>query len=548
MKTQPWTQVDCGNAHWWVNPDWSGQLLDADGLRLEEWQAQGNVEIVKQSESRTVYRVGLPERSIYIKHYPASTMKARAKLWVRPAKALTEWQRTMQLHERAVPTTTPVAVGQHSEQGSYIITEEIPQAKSLLEYVEEHWSNWQEQGDQRATRQLMIEAAQFLARMLQHGIRHNDLHAGNILIHTNDHGAREWYLIDPYAVQTQPPCDHIALRQSLTLLSHSFWHLFTPRQQLEAWVLFHRYSGYHFCREEERKLLSELQRDLRSKLYSHWNQRAKRNTKANRDFYELRVRRSHAWASRGVPANWLSRFLFDPIEWMQKQAEVVFKASRHGSVVKMRADKEAVVIKQFTARHTLDKFIGRWRRSPALHCYRMAYRLQTAHIPIAKPLAVVEQRRHGQLLHSYFFMECLENTQDLGEYWLQASRPARLQLSTQLAGHIARMHRYRMSHRDLKALNILVQTHSDDCQLYLIDYRGVSHSWWLTDRRRCKDLARLALSALLTLQASRTDLLRFLLTYLGKEEQPQWRIYWNTIARLMQSKVRQNQARRRRLS
>ncbi|MFO0814483.1 MAG: lipopolysaccharide kinase InaA family protein [Gemmatales bacterium] len=548
MNTQPWTQVDCGPQRWWVDPSWSQQLLDDGGLRLKQWSDEGKIEIVKQSESRTVYRVGLPERPVYIKHYPVNNLKARAKQWVRQAKALTEWQRTIQLNERSVPTTTPVAVGQHPEQGSYIITEEIPESQSLLEYVESHWHRWQQRDDQHQSRQLIAEVSQFLARMLQNGISHDDLHAGNILIHSTAEGTREWYLIDPYAVQTQPPCDRKALRNTLALISHSFWHYLSPRQRLQAWAIFRRTSGYHFHRDEERSFLMELQKHLERQLYAQWNQRAKRNTKANRDFYELRVRRCNAWASRQVPANWLSRFLFDPEEWMASPAGEVFKASRHGRVVKLQAEHEAIVIKQFAARHALDRIIGRWRRSPALHCYRMAYRLQTAHIPISKPLAVVEQRRHGQLLHSYFFMEYLDNTQDLGAYWLQASNTARRQVSEQLARLIAQLHRYRMSHRDLKALNILVQPRGEASQIYLIDFRGVTHSWWLTHQRRCKDLARLAISAITTMQASRTDLLRFLLWYLSQDEQPRWRHYWKQIARYMQAKILQNLKRQRRLS
>ena len=496
MTKPAWQQIKCGSERWWVAPNWSGELLDRDGLRLQEWTRNGKVEIVKQSLHRTVYRIGLENKPVYIKHYPVNDFRSRIRQWVRHAKAWIEWQRTVMLQERAVPTITPVAVGQHPELGSYLITEEIPDAQPLHAYLDEHWNRWRESNDFVTCNTLIRELAAFLAQMLQAGIVHDDLHAGNVLVHTDSRGQRHWYLIDLYNVQTEPRYDRAALFHMLSLMSQNDWHRLTDNERLRGWLSFRKASGLSFSRVEERLFLVELSRIVHQRIYAVWNQRVRRNTKANRDFYELRVRRCRAWASREIPADWLSAFLFDPDRTLNQSTTRIIKQSRHGIVAVIPGPRRALMIKKFSPRHLADRWLGRWRRSPALHCYRMAYRMQTASLPTANPLAVVERHRHGQLLSSYVLTEYLHNTLPLCEYWPLASLPQRQQALLSLADIIARLHTFRLSHRDLKVMNILARPRQGQSpELYLIDLRGVSHSHWLTRGRKIKDLARLALSA-----------------------------------------------------
>jgi tRNA A-37 threonylcarbamoyl transferase component Bud32 len=531
-----WKQIQCGETRWWVDPDWSEQLLNRDGLRLEEWSHQGKVQIIKQSLHRTIYRVGLSEKPVVVKHYPLHDFLSRVRNRF-IAKAQREWQRTVQLQQRAVPTVKPVAVGQHPQLGSYFISEEIPQAQTLEQLLIALQTK--QPGFTAMSKQIIAELAHFLAEMLQHGIIHDDLHAGNILVHADVEGQRHWYLIDPYCTQAKPPSDNAALLHTLTLMGQSLWPLIPAAYRLYGWMLFRRASGFRFAREEERELLLQLQQRIDRRLYANWHQRARRCVKANRDFYELRMRRFHAWASRSVPADWLTKFLYDPKQMMQSAQ--VLKQSRHGQVLRIDTPAMPITITQFRPRHWLDRWLGGWRTSPARHCYQMAYRLETASIPIAKPLAVVEQRRHGKLLSSYYLHEYLPDAERLDEYWQRADDSTRLGLVSQLAQMLRHLHAYRLSHRDLKATNILVR----DGQLYLIDFRGVSHSHWLSQRRRWKDLARLALTARYSLQASRTMMLRFLLQYLSVEQQAEWKSHWRAIIQLIGRKIVQNVKRKR---
>lgn len=545
LPADNWQEIQCGQERWWVDPAWSKQLLDQQGLRLEEWSHAGQIEIIKQSLHRSVFRVGLPGKPVYVKHYPPHDLITRFRNRFLQAKAQREWQRTVQLQERAVPTIKPVAVGQHPQLGSYFISEEIPEAQTLEQLflsmsVEEPGSSFSP-----VTKLVIAELAHFLAEMLQHGIIHDDLHAGNILVHTDVDGNRHWYLIDPYCIQAKPPSDHQALLHTLTLIGQSLWPLMPAQHRLYGWVLFRRASGFRFHRQEERELLQLLLQRIDRRLYTNWHQRVRRCTKANRDFYELRIRRMHAWAHRSVPADWLSRFLYDPNQVFHSPEAQLLKQSRHGQVIQVQTEHKPITITQFRPRHWLDRWLGNWRTSPARRCYEMAYRLETACIPIAKPLAVVEQKRHGKLLCSYYLHEYLDHSQRLDAFWMDADGVSRRQLILQLATLMQQLHHYRLSHRDLKATNILVRQEPSGLKLYLIDFRGVSHSHWQQQGRRWKDLARLAITARYSLHASRTIMLRFLLAYLPVVERRNWQKHWRAIERLMGRKLERNRARKR---
>lgn len=280
-----------------------------------------------------------------------------------------------------------------------------------------------------------------------------------------------------------------------------------------------------------------------------WRRRARRNTKANRDFYELRVRRCRAWASRDIPADWLSQFLFSPERVLGHHKTITVKKSPYSTVVVVSGPKQPLMVKRISPRYFAERWTARWRRSPALHSYRMAYRLQTAGLPTPRPLAIIEQIRHGQLLASYILTEYLSDTLHLGDYWPAATPHERRQTLDALAAILQRLHLYGMSHRDLKVTNILARPCPNQAaELFLIDLGGVSHGLFLSTYRARKDLARLALSAMITLRTSRTDLLRFLKRYLAKEQQPHWRQWWKYISLFMNCKARQNVRRHRELS
>src|SRR5262249_26620518 len=108
----------------------------------------------------------------------------------------------------------------------------------------------------------------------------------------------------------------------------------------------------------------------------------------------------------------------------------------------------------------------------------------------------------------------------------------------QVARLIVALHLRQLSHRDLKAGNILV-----GCQaMWLIDLVGVREYRRLSRARRVQNLARLHASFYQHPSLTRTDKLRFLRTYLqwGLFGRFGWKQWWSEIDGATRAKVLRN--------
>src|SRR5262249_2129644 len=103
---------------------------------------------------------------------------------------------------------------------------------------------------------------------------------------------------------------------------------------------------------------------------------------------------------------------------------------------------------------------------------------------------------------------------------------------------VRELHRRQVSHRDLKAANLLVNADG----VWLIDLVGVRLLRRLPRRRRVQDLARLHASFCRSPLLTRTDKLRFLRTYLqwGLTGRQRWKRWWREIAAATEAKVARN--------
>jgi tRNA A-37 threonylcarbamoyl transferase component Bud32 len=554
MTDSSWQQIESGTGRWWIEPDWRERLLQQGMLRLDEWAKQGKIEVIKDSVHRTIYRVDLPHRPVFIKHYPVKDWLSWIRQRLRPAKAWKEWQLARLLRDQAIPTITPVAVGIFPNGESYLVSEEIQNAVQLYQYVRDHWFDWKRRGRFDECHALARELGVFLARMYQAGIAHRDLHPWNVLIRCSELG-REWFLIDPYEINsagndTKQRDKH--LLKSFMLMSLALWPLAAVKERMYCWRSFRAAcSEWQPGKNEERRFLTELEGEVWRNSFSSWKSRSWRCVQTNREFYSLRKPLQRTWVSRDIPEDWMQQLLSNPDDPFHASDTKILKTSRHAQVALIRGPSgECFIYKKFVPRNNLDRWISLCRPSPARHCHKMAYRLELAYLPTAKPLAAIEVREKGYLQASYQLTGYVTDTADLATFFTLHGRipSVRRAIIQQVIALVHRLHRYRLSHRDMKAVNFLVhQPQGSKPKVYLVDLRGVHFHRWLTQTRRIKDLARLTISALFLLKLTRTEMLRGLCLYLGKERS-QWRWWWKQIALHMRKKMEQNVNRNRILS
>jgi serine/threonine protein kinase len=107
------------------------------------------------------------------------------------------------------------------------------------------------------------------------------------------------------------------------------------------------------------------------------------------------------------------------------------------------------------------------------------------------------------------------------------------------------MHDRAVSHRDLKAANILLKHAAADPEAavpVLIDLVGVRVGRRVSFRQRCRELARINASFLNSSLITRGERLRFLRVYLaaGERSELNWKDWWKEIRRATLAKIAKN--------
>ncbi len=141
FRPPEWQWVQTGDVGWWVRADSQCALLGPNGLRLDQWRAEGKLAVVKKGPHRVVYRVDLPDGAVYVKHFLVPGWREVLRQWFRRGKGRNEGKRTRLLNAIGVNTTTPIALGEQRKRKflfeNYLVTPEIPDAVPLDVFVEE---------------------------------------------------------------------------------------------------------------------------------------------------------------------------------------------------------------------------------------------------------------------------------------------------------------------------------------------------------------------------------------------------------------------------
>jgi tRNA A-37 threonylcarbamoyl transferase component Bud32 len=567
-----------GGVRWQFRPEGLGgeeaaHLFGPDGLRLPEWLACGAARVVKQGPHRTVYHVVLPGLDFHVKHYPAAGRRAWLRGLVRPSKARAEYDLTLAVANRGVPTFEPLAVGEADHgQGSFLLTRTLSGAVPLAEFLDAPPPDWG-----AALRQALATAlAGLLARMHDAGVRHNDLHPGNLLVQRGSGNELRLYLIDLPAVRLGPPLDWPAARDNLVVLNRYFVLRCSRSDRRRFW------QAYRAARRQAAPpgrtppdphrsgcVVRDLEwRTLRSNL-AFWRRSDRRCLGGNRHFRSLRSAKGTGHAVTDLDTAAVAALVSDPDAFFRQGAAHILKESLTSTVVEFDlpgpAGVRRVVCKRFAVAGRLDPLAGLVRPTPALRSYVLGHALRLRCLPTPRPLAVWQRRCRGLPREGYLLTEKVPDAMDLRVFVdrLAALPPVQRlprlrRLIDQLARLVGLMHHRHLSHRDLKAANLLVSPAPcvvtargiapmadpvpDTDQVWFIDLVGVQRHRKLRRRRRLQNLARLNASFLCHPDLTRTDRLRFLRVYLrwGLRGRLGWKRWWRQLEEATQVKVQRN--------
>ena len=229
----------------------------------------------------------------------------------------------------------------------------------------------------------------------------------------------------------------------------------------------------------------------------------------------------------------------------------------------VRGNTTRVVYKRFNRKKWLDPLLTLFRPSRAWRSWQAGQHLVSRGIPTPQNLAFLSRRRSFStdrifwfLPHETYLITVKEDhVVDLATYARKvlanlAPRSAALGLlpsPPSLAQLVRSLHERSLSHRDLKAANILINSDSIDGgeQLSLIDLVGVRLRHPLPWSRRVQNLARLCISLDAVAGRTRSDSLRFLRLYLpwGLSPLNDWKKIWRSIEKGIRHKRSRNRRR-----
>jgi hypothetical protein len=564
-----------GGVRWEVRPQYRELLFGPEGLRLEEWLRAGRARVIKHGPHRTVYRVTLPGLDCYLKHYRLHDVRAWVRELVRPSKARMEYERALAVAARGVATITPLALGEvcHglSPADSFLLTHTLADAVPLNVFVEDSFPALSPLRQTAVRQQLASALGEFLARLHDAGIVHNDLHAGNILVRLDPNDRPYLYLIDLHAVRLLGrPLGWQATRANLTLFNR-WWILRAGRaDRLRCWRAYTRSrQAPPWQRGRASEGLRELARELESFTWRSnlrfWRSRDRRCLVSNRYYQRVGQDSVTGYRVTDLDGAALAALLADPDEPFRRPGVRLLKDSRSSTVAELempvRGEPRRLIYKRFRVTSWSDPWIALVRQPPALRSWVHGHGLRERCLPTPRPLAVLHCRRRGLVHEGYLLTEKLDNAVDLRRFLadLDALRAAERRVILRhgidrVARLVRDLHRCSLSQRDLKAANILVTGEWSKAQglqplgldtthqFWLIDLVGVTRHRKLSRRRRVQNLARLHASFAGNPGLTRTDKLRFLRVYLqwGLFGRGHWKSWWRAVEQATGQKVARN--------
>ena len=555
--------VRVGGRIWQMTPA-GVELLGPGGPDLDGWLSAGRAVVVKATSSRTVYRVELPGGAVFVKHCRVTGPRGWAREAIRPPKAQLEFENALDLRSRGVETIEPLAWGGLDSNWpgeNFLITRAMP-AVPFRRYIDHVLPTLPPDEQPAVRRQLARGFGEFLAKLHDAGVTHPDPHAGNLLVEVPPSRVPHFALIDLHAICLGSPLTWEESRANLAIFNRWFQFGVSRADRTRCWRAYclARTTLPPLPPDEAANGAKQLERDTLASNLRFWAGRDGRCLGSNRYFRRARQGNVRGFAVRDLPADFLAELLRDPDAVFQTAGvnaardpgagqgasppASVLKVSPSSTVVELTMPTPCgpvpVVFKRVVAPSWLDGVKNLLRPSHVLRSWANGHAMLDRWLPTPRPLAVFHRYQCGLPRDGYLLTAKVPAPVALDEAVRRCpDRAARRDILGRVARVLRGMHDRGVSHRDLKAANILL---ADGTDPVLVDLVGVRVRVSPSPGRRARELARLNVSFLASPRITRGDRLWFLRAYLsaGPALQGGWKIWWEMVSRATAAKVAKN--------
>jgi serine/threonine protein kinase len=538
---------------WHLSPEGEA-LFGPAGPEYDRWLADGAGCVVKHGPHRTVYRVALRGGTVYVKHCRINGPRARAREVMRPPKARLEFENAARLLALGIGTAVPLAWGTADTiwpGESFLITRDLAPAVPLTEFLEAHLLALSPDDQLHVRRQLARGLGRFLALLHDSGVVHPDPHPGNVLIEMPASLVPHFSLLDVHAVRFSPPLSWADSRANLVLSNRWFQLRASAADRMRFWREYRLARQTLPVAEDQRRIAAELERATLASNRRFWVARTARFRGSHRTIRKVRAGAVRGLAVRTLPDEFLHELFRDPDAAFTRPGTRLLKRCVSSTVAELElftpTGPRTVILKRVTSRSAVDPLKNLFRSSAVLRSWLQGHGLRERWLPTPQPLAVFHRYRAGVLpAEGYLLTERVPDAVGLPEAVRACREPGVLRAWIERLARVVRaMHDRGISHRDLKAPNVMLQCAATDpagAEPVLIDLVGVrAGPHGVPFAQRARELARLNVSFLGVPHITRTERMRFLSSYLrAGERQTDWKKWWKAVSRATAVKVAKN--------
>lgn len=465
---------------------------------------------------RTVDRIETPYGALARKRYLGRHARRQLER---------EWKRLTALHAALVPVPPPVGCTQASAVPT-LFARWIEGGREL----DQAWD--QAAGDPGARRRLARAVGAALGALHRAGFAHGDLHARNLVVDAAD---RCW-LLDVSAARPAP--ERARAADWHPLAGHFAWRA-RPVDRLRALVASGELPIDRSTRRAALRRLALRAERARQRFLRHHERRCDGRGRA---FVAL------AWGGiRGVAARAEGEGLIEPLRQLLGEGALARLPERLAAIGARRVhasaagdtqlwrlevataggERRTLALKWFDDRGALRRVL---RGSRARRAWRNAFRLQMAAVATPAPLLFLEGRAGARRPASVLVRAFRDEARMLHHHVAAVGVAAAHGVLRAVAECIARLHDEGLSHRDLKAENLLVTAAG---QVELVDLDGLARRR-IDLERVARDLTRLNASFRDVGAAMMRARLAVLAAYRAarRRERPPWRPLLRRIASL----------------
>lgn len=549
--------LQTSHIRWRLHAGWAQRLATTDE-RFGHWLADGRATLVKHGTNRLVYRVDRGDEPLYVKRYRHRRGLARLAPLLRGSPARREWNKALELSRRGIPTAMPVALGEDLRAGipsdSLLVTREIPASQSLDQFLLDELPRWTAT-EQRATRRwLACSLARLVAATHRAGVRHDDLHAGNILVNlaaarrlqathgahalkvvhddatgeatTSSDAAAPLFLIDLPGVSFGRPLGRRASLTSLVMLAAGLFAHSTSREQWRCW------RTYLACRpdlslENPRAVAQSIVARVLTYQRALARSRDRRALATNRDFRRIKMGPALCYATQEL----------SPDVWAMALRAIEVGTDEAGADAAIAPGASGPVVRRVPA----GRWPWNWLEHPARRAWRLAQALASRDIATERPLASLVPRWFAPWRDGYLVFAPTAPATPLAEVLDETlagleqgdARDAR-RLAEACGAALGKIHRWQVN-CPLSIATFTVRRKCDGFEILLADGALAHLPRWATtrhaERRALRDLAALRGELRTDRPVSRTWLARALRAYATVQlrEPAAWRELWRQL-------------------